>query len=461
MGRSHADIQSDTPNPSVEISNISANPSQALKGTLPDSDDPRKIFATQAGIQSAMMKQLPAISYILNPYEKIEVKLLSGKKLKLTTCKSMRDIPIAELYARESQLIIRNPETGKEIILFKKQKYIFGRSSFPKDFFNPRTEDAISRNHFGISYDNKEGDIFIFLTDLRSTNGTAYGVSEFVQNPVDLFPEQMIAGGKDGIVKLESGAIIGMCFRKSRKKCNEDSMAIGSFYAAVADGMGGHGYAAEASQQAILAVMTNIHDPSIRPEKIFQQGCDNIRESIHELENDPGSTLAFVRKFPIHDRAGWSFVQAAHAGDSKFIIVPDNAAIEPILSKDQTPKQTSIDKGKCTKLEAFVNPGNIISNYVSHKGLAHKPQIVEKVFQDNSATAVVFSDGISKLVTDEEIILFIRKYGEKAIQEIVQLAESRKGKNQFFVKLEGKMQKADYGNYDAGEDDISIGIVRI
>jgi len=229
---------------------------------------------------------------------------------------------------------------------------------------------------------------------------------------------------------------------------NED--ALGYFHKerrhvfVVADGMGGEAGGSTASRMAVAAVesvferLGHIDPPSFLREAVLvaNDACLQGQQSTPEL-GSMGTTLEIL---VIEGDKYWF----AHVGDSRIYKI--TARSVEALTKDQTLVQRMLDDGLLTEAEAGEHPQRNVLNQVIGRSDSLEPQITEEPFiLGRNETFVLCSDGLTDLVSDDEIHWITTSYGpQRACRRLVNLALARGGTDNVTVQVvhKGHPQRA-------------------
>lgn len=233
---------------------------------------------------------------------------------------------------------------------------------------------------------------------------------------------------------------------------NEDSTAYDPALglAVIADGMGGYKSGEVASAiavasivQALKAGLGQIQPAAVDPATGLSQASLLLRQAVLDAnlhiyrtaQQEPQCQGMGTTAVVLLVCAGRMSI--AHVGDSRLYRLRGQALEQ--LTSDHSLVQELIDRGFFTPEEAAENtPKNLVT-----RALGIEDGVQVDVQEGEVAEGDVFllcTDGLTDMLTDEEILLTLRKYGanlEKAAAELVQLANERGGKDNVSVILVG------------------------
>jgi serine/threonine protein phosphatase PrpC len=213
---------------------------------------------------------------------------------------------------------------------------------------------------------------------------------------------------------------------------NEDSFLVdtdASLYA-VADGMGGHAAGDVASQTAVAA----FHAAFLETASMLAAMQTANRAVLERSTAEPhllgmGTTLTALYIF-----GNAAFV--AHVGDSRLYVLRAGQLTQ--LTRDHTVAQDRVDQGSLSKLEAMRHP----MSSMLKRALGLRPEVEVDVLQHDVMVGDLFvlcSDGLTGMVTDEELCMFLEQ--EKSFDEIagelIAAANARGGVDNITVLLVG------------------------
>lgn len=203
----------------------------------------------------------------------------------------------------------------------------------------------------------------------------------------------------------------------------------------VADGVGGHSYGQEASQQAVITVQELFHDEE------FLRGSGSVQDALtravqtanervfrlagKETLQKPGSTMTLVA-------LNASTITISHVGDSRAYLVTRDGWQQ--LTQDDSYVAEAVRSGQMTEEEAKVSP---LRNRIS-KCLGQKPEISPS--ESDHAwmpgdIVYLCSDGLSEYVegSGAAIVFYEQRNLQHACEELVRLANEGGGHDNISV----------------------------
>jgi len=251
------------------------------------------------------------------------------------------------------------------------------------------------------------------------------------------------SGGLADVAEEEPRIEVGLATDVGRMRTgNEDSIlceplesalvAERGLFCAVADGMGGHAAGEDASSLAVKVARDVFYggDGGEDPLHALQRAVVEANAAVYEAgagttgRDHMGSTLTAAVLL-----AGR--VVVGHVGDSRCYIVQDNAISQ--LSRDHSWVAEEVAAGRMTPEQARISPRrNIIT-----RALGLRPEVDVDAYEaalEPGAAVVICSDGLHGLVSDEEIISYVRRLRPAdAVDALVQLANERGGPDNISV----------------------------
>ena len=189
---------------------------------------------------------------------------------------------------------------------------------------------------------------------------------------------------------------------------NEDSGFIGKHFLLVADGMGGHA-AGELASSTTVAVLAQV---DANREKL-----DNLEEKLIEIPKVITKELKnAIAKDSARAGMGTTLTAAilegenlkiSQVGDSRAYLIRNKTITR--LTKDQTYIQTLIDSREITEVEAKTHPQRSLL-LQAIDGITESEPVITSTPVKNKDKLVICSDGLSNVVSDEEILEIIIKY---------------------------------------------------
>jgi len=189
---------------------------------------------------------------------------------------------------------------------------------------------------------------------------------------------------------------------------NEDSGLIGKHFLLVADGMGGHA-AGELASSTTVAVLAQV---DANREKL-----DNLEEKLIEIPKVITKELKnAIAKDSARAGMGTTLTAAilegenlkiSQVGDSRAYLIRNKTITR--LTKDQTYIQTLIDSREITEVEAKTHPQRSLL-LQAIDGITESEPVITSTPVMNKDKLVICSDGLSNVVSDEEILEIINKF---------------------------------------------------
>lgn len=247
---------------------------------------------------------------------------------------------------------------------------------------------------------------------------------------------------------LRSGALTDTGRRRNH---NEDSFAVDTALglAVVADGMGGYKAGEVASAMAVGAVTQALREDlrgledgdRVEPASGLRRASLLLRQAVldanhliyrtaQEHSECQGMGTTVVALLVYADR-----VSIAHVGDSRVYRLRGERLSQ--LTSDHSLVQELVDRGFFSPQEAVENtPRNLVT-----RALGIEAHVVVDIQEEEIGEGDLFllcSDGLNDMVSDEEMLLTLRKYGDnldQACAGLVHLANERGGKDNVTVVL--------------------------
>lgn len=208
----------------------------------------------------------------------------------------------------------------------------------------------------------------------------------------------------------------------------------------VADGMGGHNAGEIASKIAAITVRNFVYENF----NLYEDKEELIRDAIvlsnSEVYNESvklsefkgmGTTvtccLIFEQKLFI-----------GHVGDSRAYIVDENNINK--ITQDHSYVQELINNGSITENEAFNHPRrNLITRAIG----TEKHVVVDTLTLDYNKSDIILlcTDGLTTYVNNNELYEMLINFNENTIDELINLAKERGGRDNISVIIAGKGEK--------------------
>ncbi len=195
----------------------------------------------------------------------------------------------------------------------------------------------------------------------------------------------------------------------------------------VADGMGGHkagDYASRYSTQRVVASITR--NPGDQPVTILKEAIEKANELLviesKEDENKAGMGTTIVAAV-IED----SQLYVANVGDSRLYVIGDTIMQ---ITKDHSLVNEMVRMGEIDESQARVHPDkNIITRAIGAS--EHVEVDFFEVDLSKDDTILLCSDGLTNMVSDEQILEIIKKNDtpQKQVTELVKTANNNGGRD--------------------------------
>jgi protein phosphatase len=217
------------------------------------------------------------------------------------------------------------------------------------------------------------------------------------------------------------------------RKENEDAFCIEKDLGllAIADGMGGHASGEVASKMAIEILRDSLKKEGEPLPDRFDSGVKLANKMIYEASrsqsqlNGMGTTLTAVQ-------LDGKRLSIAHVGDSRAYLI--RGGVIEQLTDDHTIVSEQVARGMITREEAARSDmRNILS-----KALGIAPEVdvdIEELTVSEGDQLVLCSDGLSELISDDEILSEVQSSNRPEIvcDELVNLAIQRGGEDNITV----------------------------
>jgi protein phosphatase len=242
---------------------------------------------------------------------------------------------------------------------------------------------------------------------------------------------------------------VGLTDQGMVRATNQDCFAVDNRVGLwiIADGMGGHAGGETASQLAVEAVKDHIYSSSgirSQPHEAGRQAEALLTSAIEAADSlvrsaaaatpaltGMGTTMV-VGLFGLNPQPA---IAIAHIGDSRAYLIR-NQQIQA-LTADHSLVQRLIAEGRISAEEARTHPQqNVLLRAVGAEN--ELPAEVTTHLLDPSDMLLLCTDGLTKMIEDEEmlrIILEYRAHSAEACRRLIQLANDRGGKDNTTVVL--------------------------
>lgn len=258
---------------------------------------------------------------------------------------------------------------------------------------------------------------------------------------------ESISFGQEGVIVF-SRKSAGITSRGTREN-NEDGITIGKNFIALADGVGGAPDGEKCSGYALEAVTQELGGgKEIKSINVLDETVKSLKRQADqgEVDKHAGTTLAIIQIKNIEEKV---VIDGVHTGDSQVLIIDRKNKKVIYESREQTEKGiknkippsdspqkykgNSTNDGDEDYLVGGIDAETGINQYV-------KPEIIDIKGEKGETVIVLNCDGISKLVSPEEICDIVcnrRKTPEQMVRAIEQMAIRRHMSHEIRVKVNG------------------------
>jgi len=234
-------------------------------------------------------------------------------------------------------------------------------------------------------------------------------------------------------MKLFSATDVGQIRKDNQDQIYMSDKPIGNLpnIFIVADGMGGHKAGGFASNYAVQILIECIaRDHNFNPIKIIRQAMESANTQILKKANTDSGMKGMGTTMVVATVVG-HYIYVANVGDSRLYLVDDEVHQ---ITKDHSLVEEMIRIGEIKREEASKHPDkNIIT-----RALGAKPDVAIDFFDvklEKGAKIILCSDGLSNMVSDEEIgsIVGKTKDEDNPAQLLVDRANKNGGKDNIAV----------------------------
>lgn len=231
---------------------------------------------------------------------------------------------------------------------------------------------------------------------------------------------------------------------------NEDNFAVEEsekfcLYA-VADGMGGHKAGEVASTMAIETI-TEIFKKKIAEENFkapqfiiesIESANKNVRKESQKKEEYSGMGTTITMAVIDLDL---KIAYIANVGDSRAYIIKNDEIIQ--VTEDHTYVHQLLKDGEITAEESIHHPKrNVITRAIGSEEYVHADLFEIELVNDD--IILLCTDGLTRHVTDEEILSTIKEYGSsKSVQRLINLANDNGGTDNITVIIVDNISRGD------------------
>ena len=209
----------------------------------------------------------------------------------------------------------------------------------------------------------------------------------------------------------------------------------------VADGVGGGNAGRTASRLAVDAILERYYESvGVDPGQALRQAIEAANAAVYSFARQAGGTAgSTVTAALLHDQ--WAYV--ANVGDSRTYLIRDGKV--EWRTTDHTVTQEKIDSGLLTSSQAASDP----DHHVLTRSLGAGPTVAVDLNHfalQPGDRLVLCSDGLSGVVTDDEICKIVLKHSpRRAVKKLISLANKRGGPDNIsvvVVRVPGKAPRA-------------------
>lgn len=212
--------------------------------------------------------------------------------------------------------------------------------------------------------------------------------------------------------------------RETNEDCVGLSFAAGAVLAVVADGMGGHDAGEIASRTCMESLRRTFLDgEDAPPEVTLREGLVRAHENILRQSSEDGKRGMGTTVVAAIVKGGECWY--SHVGDSRLYLL-SSGRLER-LTRDHTVAQDLLDQGLITEGQADSHHmSHIVSKALGHLGPADAGIPVKKTTLQEESTLLLCSDGLTDLVSDEEIRRAIHgRQPQEACNDLLELVLTR------------------------------------
>jgi protein phosphatase len=225
---------------------------------------------------------------------------------------------------------------------------------------------------------------------------------------------------------------------------NEDSGFIGKHFLLVADGMGGHA-AGELASSTTVAIIAQMDSNKEKLDDLDKELTDIPNVITKELKNaiSKDSSRAGMGTTLTTAVIQGDSLKISHVGDSRAYLIRNKKIIR--LTKDQTYIQSLIDNNEITEDEAKTHPQRSLL-LQAIDGITESIPVITKTEVFENDKIVLCSDGLTNVVTDEEILEIVNQFDYVgAVSALIEKALENGGPDNITV-IVADLQKEKYEN---------------
>lgn len=260
---------------------------------------------------------------------------------------------------------------------------------------------------------------------------------------------QMIAFGGEGVITPFPKRSAGIT-SKGTRGYNQDGILIGKNFVALADGVGGGPDGEKCSGFVLEAVSKELEGNKISSADAIDKSAAYLRGKAQQGDLDSiAATTLVIAQITI---AGEKIViETVNSGDSQILIIDRKKKKVIYESKEQTAKGLDGEIPPSNSPEKYVGDRDDDRDYLiggidgcERSDHQLEPEIFEIEGEKENIAVVLNCDGISKLVSPEEICDIVcdrRKTPEQMVRTIEQIAIRRHMSHEIRVKINGTMHQ--------------------
>jgi protein phosphatase len=225
---------------------------------------------------------------------------------------------------------------------------------------------------------------------------------------------------------------------------NEDSGFIGKHFLLVADGMGGHA-AGELASSTTVAIVAQVDNNKDKLEDLESKLIEIPKVITKELKNaiNKDSSRAGMGTTLTAAVIQENQLKISHVGDSRAYLVRNKQISR--ITKDQTYIQSLIDNNEITESEAKNHPQRSLL-LQAIDGITESIPVITSTEILESDKIVLCSDGLTNVVTDEEILEIVNQFDYVgAVSALIEKALENGGPDNITV-IVADLQKEKYEN---------------
>ncbi|MBT4917807.1 SpoIIE family protein phosphatase [Candidatus Peregrinibacteria bacterium] len=359
----------------------------------------------------------------------------------------------------EDQFRLWSEISNSGVSITEDQWIPIGRETSPSLIPDIPGSRCISRDHCCVRVERRpDGKFTVHVWDKNSHGGTFCNHEPVEEEAMEgeHINEFTLAGNQEGTLEFWNGAMQGATETAAEGKYteNQDGLYLNPEQGviAVADGIGGYGGGAKACAHILRSFHKNI---KVRAD-LGRSMANANRYLMQAMPNKKaGATLA-AAKYHVQDN-GKRYFEVASIGDARVLIISKRTGRLKYRSKDQSRTGELLARGEIDEKGAFEHKErNVVYNAISADLMAKQPEHYHFEVEQGDI-AVVLTDGIGDVMSDEEIAAYCMKSGPSAVHEIMKIAKSRQNKQSYQTIIQGRVETINAVN----ADNIAIGMMQI